>query len=769
VESWAASSGGTSLATGSITPTHAYEIVISAFGYYYGATTTVAAPMTLSDSVGANSSAGNGIAGSYQIQGSSASAVNPAYTIASSENQLLGQVNALYSVLAPATLSVTTTQLPEGYNGVAYGPGAGPGTNQLSAVGGLAPYTWSCTTGCSGSGPYTITGSGLSLSTAGVITGTAVTGTYSVTFKVTDSASTTATTTLTITVAANQLSISTTSCPNGTQGSSYAGCTITGTGGTPSLSYAATATNPNSTLGTYSTLPEGMSLNSSTGGVTSSLIGGQGIYAAVFSVTDSIGASVSKTINISVTGSNAWMSTIFPSNSIFYHRMDFATSALPTSTNVQDQIWIGYQSATMKPFFGTAGGNGIPAVQVPYNQATVNVLTYVYQCYFGTYQSAGSCSGSAVAPIPSYNPVEDASACVQYPPTAADPCDGHTITYVEAGGGNSPMLYEQWQGTYTGGQWSDASNALWSNTSTNAMITNGTTDAAGLPIAPLLLNADEVIGAGTPSSPSGTVTHPVRYTLSPNGVKGSIGYYEWPATAYAGTGYCYTGPNGTGSIIPRGALSQASSVGSCWSSYYGQNFGPAFGVIFRLKASVARPSCDAASPQAHVIITGLYNYGIIFADNGTAGGLVGTPDPRWNQTDLACLHSLTLANVEPVNVSSLIVSNTSFQAGTGGGTPPTFTSSCPTSTATQGVPYSFSLTATGTTPITFGLYSGTLPSGLSVSGSTVTGTPLGGGTSTFYLDATNTAGTVNQGPCSITVVPVSPTINVGISAAGSIQ
>ena len=83
--------------------------------------------------------------------------------------------------------------------------------------------------------------------------------------------------------------------------------------------------------------------------------------------------------------------------------------------------------------------------------------------------------------------------------------------------------------------------------------------------------------------------------------------------------------------------------------------GPA-GEIYRLKASVPTPACAITSPQAAIIITGFRNYGIILADNGMSGGLIGTPDARWNDTDLACLRSLVLSDFEPVNVSSLMVS-----------------------------------------------------------------------------------------------------------------
>ena len=51
--------------------------------------------------------------------------------------------------------------------------------------------------------------------------------------------------------------------------------------------------------------------------------------------------------------------------------------------------------------------------------------------------------------------------------------------------------------------------------------------------------------------------------------------------------------------------------------------------------------------------------GIILADNGDSGGLIGTPDARWDDNDLSCLTSLILDDFEPVNVSSLIVHNDS--------------------------------------------------------------------------------------------------------------
>jgi hypothetical protein len=347
-------------------------------------------------------------------------------------------------------------------------------------------------------------------------------------------------------------------------------------------------------------------------------------------VTDSTNSQATRSISISLNGSSAFLATVFPSTSIFHHRVDEASTGLPVDTSPAAPIYSGYLSATVKPFFGNNSAypfpNGIPAIQVPYNQADLRVTTTLYQSYFTS------------GPIPSYAPVEG---------TRKSNGDRHVLVYLEAGGGNNPALYEMWQGIYKSGAWTDSSNALWPNVTSNNLTQQGkgTSDAAGLPVGPLLANADEVVGSGTVSAPNGTIQHPIRFTLNH-----MLNYWVWPATETAGTGSCTA--SGGGTIPTESEISQSSPPVSCTMS------GPA-GEIYRLKATVANPSCASTSPQAAIIITAFRNYGIILADNGDSGGLIGTPDARWNDNDLSCLTSLTLADFEPVNVSSLIVSNDS--------------------------------------------------------------------------------------------------------------
>ncbi len=372
-----------------------------------------------------------------------------------------------------------------------------------------------------------------------------------------------------------------------------------------------------------------MSLAAATGNITGTLIGGQGTYLPEFIVTDSTNTQATQQISFAINGSNAFLANIFPSTSIFHHRVDALTTGLPVDTSPAAPMNSAYLSETVKPFFGDTYDNfpnGIPAIEVPYNQPDVSVSTTVYQSYF--------ISG----PIPAYAPVEGTSNSMG---------DRHVLVYMEAGGGNEPALYEMWQGIYKGGPWTDSSNALWPNVSSNDLTTQGigTSDAAGLPIAPLLVNADEVIGTGTPSAPNGTIQHPIRFTLSQ-----MLNYWVWPATQTAGGGSCTD--TGGSSIHVDSEISQSSPPASCSMS-------GAAGEIYRLKASVATPSCASTSPQAAILITAFRNYGIILADNGSSGGLIGTPDARWNNNDLECITSLTLSNFEPVNVSSLMVSNNS--------------------------------------------------------------------------------------------------------------
>ena len=502
----------------------------------------------------------------------------------------------------------------------------------MPSIGSFTANQASITAGASSTLSWTTTGAASIAITPGTFTSASATGSTTVTPSATTTytltatnaaGSVTSTAKVTVMAAGGALKIVTASCPGGTQQAAYTGCTIAATGGSPPYTFSI------DNSGTYSPLPEGMTLDAQTGAITSTLIGGQGTYIPQIVVEDSTGTQATQQISFAINGSNAFLAGIFPSTSIFHHRVDAATTGLPVDTSPAAPMYSGYLSSTIKPFFGGEAyesfPNGIPAIEVPWNQPDVAVSTTVYQFYFTS------------GPIPPYAPVEG---------TANSTGDRHVLVYLQAGNGNNPALYEMWQGIYENGPWTDSSNAVWPNPPSNNLTPQGqgTSDAAGLPVGPLLVNADEVIGTGTPAAPNGVVQHAIRFTLNH-----MLNYWVWPATETAGVGSCTQ----AGNAIPvESEISQSSPPQSCTMS------GPA-GEIYRLKASVATPACATSSPQAAIIITAFRNYGIILADNGDSGGLIGTPDARWNDNDLSCLRSLTLSDFEPVNVSSLMVSNDS--------------------------------------------------------------------------------------------------------------
>ena len=562
---------------------------------------------------------------SWATSGATSVAITPGTftsTSASGSTSVSPTATTTYTLTATnAAGSVTATQI------VTVNAGSKPTISSFTA----SPT--SITSGSSSTLSWATSGATSVAITPGTFTSTSASGSTSVsptattTYTLTAtnaSGSTTSSAIVTIIASGGALIITTTSCPGGTQGTAYAGCTITASGGTPPYTYSLSTD-----VTDFPPLPEGMSLDAATGNISSSLIGGQGTYIPELVVTDSTGAQATADISFAINGSNAFLANIFPSNSIFHHRVDAATTGLPVDTSPAAPIYSGYLSSTIKPFFGDQYANfpnGIPAIEVPYNQPDVSVT---------------SLDGYAFTsgPIPAYAPVEGTANAINAPGGEGDM---HVLVYLEAGGGNNPALYEMDQGIYEGGPWTDTGNGLFANTASNDMEV-GLTDAAGLPVGPLLVNADEVIGSGTPTVPLGTIQHPIRFTLNH-----MVRYWVWPATATAGVGYCTA--VGGGTIPTFTELSQSSPPASCTMS------APA-GEIYRLKATVTDPACANTSPQAAIIISALRNYGIILADNGQSGGLIGTPDARWNNSDLACLRSLALADFEPVNVSSIMVSS----------------------------------------------------------------------------------------------------------------
>jgi hypothetical protein len=135
-------------------------------------------------------------------------------------------------------------------------------------------------------------------------------------------------------------------------------------------------------------------------------------------------------------------------------------------------------------------------------------------------------------------------------------------------------------------------------------------DAAGFPIMPLLLRADE--------ASTGAIHHALRFTINTNKIRTS---YIWPAR--------HLTSNGTGST----------------------NL-PPMGQLFRLKASYMIPASFAT--QSRAILQAMKTYGMYIADGGSDMYVSGTPDTTWADTTFSQVQSVDASNFEAVDVGAIM-------------------------------------------------------------------------------------------------------------------
>jgi len=187
-----------------------------------------------------------------------------------------GNWSSAYSdtIILEAPLTITTSSLASGTTGTYY-------SQTLTATSGVTPHSWSLD---SGSLP-----AGLSLSATGVISGTPVSyGTSSFTVRVTDAVSSTATKTLSLTINGSPLTITTYYLASGVTGTYYSK-TLAASGGALPYSWSIAS----------GSLPAGLSLSSSTGVISGTLVSA-GTSTFVAQVTDAVSSTATKTLSISV-------------------------------------------------------------------------------------------------------------------------------------------------------------------------------------------------------------------------------------------------------------------------------------------------------------------------------------------------------------------------------------------------------------------------------------------------------------------------------------
>ncbi|MGD0735693.1 MAG: putative Ig domain-containing protein [Terracidiphilus sp.] len=273
---------------------------------------------------GSSLPAGLGISAAGVISGTptAAGAFSVVITVADSVSKTNASATLPLTVAYP-TLSIITTTLPSGTLNSTYGPAT---VNATGGSGNTANYSWTWAAASGSSLP-----AGLSLSTAGVITGKPTAGgSFSVLITVADSVSkTNATATLPITINYPTLNINPTTLPNGVVNSVYAPFTLTATGGSENsanYSWSWTASSGSS-------LPPGLSF--STAGVISGTPTAGGNFGVVIMVSDSVSKS-SATVSLSI--------------NITYPTLSVTTSSLPN----------GLLNSAYTPLTLTAtGGSGV--------------------------------------------------------------------------------------------------------------------------------------------------------------------------------------------------------------------------------------------------------------------------------------------------------------------------------------------------------------------------------------------------------------------------
>ena len=156
----------------------------------------------------------------------------------------------------------------------------------------------------------------------------------------------------------------------------------------------------------------------------------------------------------------------------------------------------------------------------------------------------------------------------------------------------------------------DLFSSAFFNLRSNALRPAGWTssDAAGFPILPLLLRADEAT--------TGEIKHALRFTITSSSIRAE---YTWPATHLTGS--------------TKGANN------------------PPMGQLFRIKASYAIPA--NFNTQSKAILQAMKTYGMYIADGGSNWYVQGEPSAAWLENTFSQVQSVSSSNFEAVDLSPI--------------------------------------------------------------------------------------------------------------------
>ncbi len=658
-------------------------------------------------------------------------------TVAGTYNDTLYAHNAVGDA-TPKVLVLTVTPAP-----------VPPAITSALTASGTAGTTFSYTITASGTTPITFNAlplpAGLSIdSSSGKISGTpAAAGTTSVTLSAHNTAGAATPQTLVLTIAPAPVAptITSTLSAGGTAGTAFS-YTITATGTAP-ITFGA------------SPLPAGLSVNATTGAISGTPTA-TGTTNVTLSATNTAGAAPAKTLVITVSAAtvaptitNTVLSASDTVGAPFSYTITatgtspitFGAAPLPTGLSI---------NTATGSISGTPTASGTTSVALSASNAagvapTKTLTLTIYPAVAPTITSALTAGGTA----------------------------GAAFSYTITASGSKPITFGA--APLPTGLSVNASTGLISGTPTGAGTTNVTLSAANAagaaaaktlvitissaPVAPTITN--------TNLSTTGTAGVPLSYTIAAIGTAPiTFGAAPLPAglSVNTTTGVISGTPTATGTTNV--TLSATNSIGAA----------PTKTLALSISAAPVAPVIN--SPTTVTATTGQsFNYTITASGtqpitfgasplpaglsvNSSTGAISGTPTTS-GITNVT-LSATNAAGAAPTKTLVMTISSASLA--------PSITSALTTS-STAGTAFSYTITASGTQPITFG--ASPLPAGLSINSSSglISGTPTATGITNVTLSAANTTGqdtktlvltlTAQVVPPIITTAPASQTVTVG--------
>ena len=600
--------------------------------------------------------------------------------------------------IAPATLAIGNTSLPNGTVGAAY-------SAQLTASGGTPPYTWVVT----GLPP------GLTAA-AGAITGTpAQAGPFTIDVRVTDNAGASAARSYAVTIAPAALAIANASLPNGTVGAAYS-AQLTASGGTAPYTWSVTG------------LPPGVDASAS--GAISGTPAQAGPFTIDVRVTDNAGAAAARSYPVTI----APAALVIGNASLPDGMVGVVYSAqLNASGGTTPYTWTftGLPPGTT----ATAGGgiSGTPTQAGPFTisaRVTDNGGASASRQYSMTVAPPTLAISTASLPDPTVG--------AQY--SAQLNASGGTPPYTWAVTGLPPGTTATAGGAISGTPTQAGSYTV------NAQVTDNAGATATRSFAVTVGASALIIGTG--SLPEGAVG--VRYSAQLN-ASGGTAPYTWtitglPAGLTASAGGAISGtPTQAGSSSVTARVTDNAGAGTS-RSYTLNIAGPALAVSTasvpegRVAAQYSTQlSATGGTPPYTWTVTGLPP-GVTALPSGSIGG---TPTQAGS-------FNVTVRVADSAGASATRSFTVTVAAA------PVAIAACPAPAAVAGRPYSSAATAAGgTPPYNWTIPSGPLPPGLSLDAATgsIAGTPGQAGNFNFTLRLTDAGGGSATRLCAITVAP----------------